>query len=235
MLPNIITSISGKPKTGKTHLSLSWPSPIVVFSFDIGQEPVLAKFKGKDIRVVQYPLPIIDTVKGKGQQDEIKQLWDKFSTDFREATENTEVKTVIIDTWTALYQIAQIARAKELGQVNIMREQFGEVYARLRSLIHRCRLSGQNLVLVTYLRDRYVDDSNTGELEMDGWRGTESEVDVILWTTKDTVNVPTKTGVEKKNIIKTWIKDNRFDLDISGQELTSTNFDELAAVLGLEE
>lgn len=233
MVPNLIVSISGTPKTGKSHLALTFPAPLVVFSFDVGLEPVLAKFPNKEIDVKTYPVPIVDSVKATGFQKEIKGVWDSFNDDLKRTTGNIKVKTLVVDTWTAVYELARIARACELGQENLLQFQYGDVYLRLKALIQYPRLAGQNLVLTTYLRDRYVKDSNTGEKELDGWRGTESEVDVVLWTRKERKSLP---GGQKRNVIITLIKDTRYDdenLTLSGQELEMATYDDIIAVLGV--
>jgi len=228
---NIIVSISGQPKTGKSHLALSFPPPIRVFNFDIGIEPVLKKYPDKDIRVTSYPIPIVDSVKATGFGKEISKIWNQFTDDLKAASEDTEIKTIIIDTWTAVYELARIARAAELGQENLLQFQYGDVYARLRAMIQYPRIAGQNLVLTTYLRDRYVNEANTGELELDGWKRTESEVDVVLWTSRVQKSV---AGGKKENKIITLIKDNRFDLQICGVEMEMGTYDDLMALLGIE-
>ena len=125
---------------------------------------MLKKYEGKDIRVTSYPIPIVASVKATGFGKEILGIWNKYTDDLKVTAEDTEIKTIIIDTWTAVYELARIARAAELGQENLLQFQYGDVYARLRAQIQYPRIAGQNLVLTTYLRDRYVNEANTGEL-----------------------------------------------------------------------
>ena len=230
IVPNILTSVSGLAKTGKSHFALSFPAPIVIFNFDIGLEPILKKFANKDVRIFEYPMPIMDSARGQGFQKDLKGIWDKFIDDVRITNEDTEVPTVVIDTWTAVYQIAQAARACELGQQCILKHQFGDVFARLRSICHRTRIAGQNLVLTTYLKEKYVNDQPTGEMVLAGWGETEAQVDVVLRIRRDTKIVP-KEG--KKNIIVAEIKDNRYDLDLNGYELEMPDYETLIALLGV--
>ena len=220
------------PKTGKSHLALSFPAPLVIYSFDVGIEPVLRKFPDKEIRVETYPIPIIDSVKGVGLGKELLGIWRRFNDDLKATVEDTSVKSIVIDTATAVYEIARIARAAELGQENLLQFQYGEVYARMKAIVQRPRIAGQNLVLTHYLRDRYVKDENTGEKELDGWRHTEGEVDVVLVVRRD---VKKLSGGKTQNVIITTIKDNRYDLDISGLELENANYEDLIAVLGVSE
>ena len=229
--PNIICSIAGEPKTGKSHLALTFPAKLVVFSLDVGIDPVLAKFKGKDIEVKMYPLPIIDSVKGTGMGKEILAIWRQMNDDIKAATEDPEVKSIVIDTATALYELARIARAAELGQENLLQFQYGDVYARMKAIIQRPRIAGQNLVLTHYLRDKYIKEQNTGEKELDGWRHTEGEVDLVLVTRRE---LKTEKGGKKKSIIVTTIKDNRYDLALNGVELEMATYDDLAALVGGE-
>jgi len=226
--PNIVAAISGEPKTGKSHLGLTFPDPMVVFSFDIGLEPVRAKFPEKKIEVKTYPMPFIDSVKGTGFQKELKEIWDTFNKDYKATVEDTDVATIMVDTWTAVYEVARIARAKELGQENLLQFQYGDVYARMRSLIQRPRMAGQNLILTTYMRDKYVKDQSTGEKEADGWKGTMSEADIILWTRRTTKPAP---GGKKKTTIITTIKDNRYELDLNELEFENLTYKDLMDLL----
>ena len=226
--PNIMVSVSGHAKSGKSHFGFTFPEPIMVFSFDLGADIVKRKFKGKDIQVNEYPMPLLDSVKAVKQQAEVKALFDQFNDDFLKACEMPDLyNTIMIDTWSACYQIARIARAKELGQQNLLQYQYGDVYAKLRSFIHRVQLSGQNLVLTTYLKPVYVDDKDTGEYTMDGWAGTASEVDVPLLIRADT---RTEKGQKKTTNILT-IQPNRFDRDLVGQEFVDATYDDLMTLI----
>lgn len=238
MIPNLIVSVAGVPKSGKSHLALTFPEPVVIFSFDIGIEPVLKHFPDKQIKVVTYPVPIVDSVKALGMQKELRGIWDTFVSDYRKQTENKDVQTLVIDTATAVYEIARVARAAELGQENLLQFQYGDVYARMKSLIQRPRIAGQNLVLTHYLRDRYVNDMNTGEKELDGWRHTEGEVDIVLRVRKEVRKLPKG---ERAVFFVATLTDNRYDPTADGTEFEyragepSNFYEDLAAVLGVAE
>lgn len=228
IMPNLIVSEAGGAKTGKTHLAFTFPEPIVVFSFDIGQEPVLAKFPDKDIKVIPYIIPLYETVRAVGMKKDISNLWAEFSADFKDAADKPTVKTLIVDTATALYEICRIGRSGELGR-ELAPIEYGDVYLRMKALIHRARITGQNLVLTHYLKDIYVGDKPTGEKALDGWRHTEGEVDVVL-TTRREVKV---VGQKKENVIITTIKDNRYDLALNGLESINMTYDDLITLLGV--
>ena len=61
LAPNILASISAKPKSGKTHLSFTFPEPIKVFSFDLGADYVRTKFPDKQIDIKSFVLPVIES------------------------------------------------------------------------------------------------------------------------------------------------------------------------------
>ena len=226
--PNIIVSIAGQPKSGKSHLALTFPDPIKVFSLDIGLAPVLAKFKDKEIDVLQLPIPLIDTSK---PSDYARPLWTQFQNEYEAAIEDGYYKTIVVDTFTALYEIARNSYKEELGVSSLVPWQYGEVYARMSGVVMRAILGGVNLVLTSYLRDRYVNDKNTGEPELDGWKKTESLVDLVLWTAYEK---RTTAGKDRK-VIVTSIKGNRYDVQLNDLELENTDYEELMNLLMGEE
>lgn len=231
VVPNIIVAISGEPKTGKSHWSLTFPAPIVVFSFDQGIEPVLKSFPDKKVTVKTYELPLIETVRALGQKKDILEVWNNFKKDFQIATEDASVKTIVIDTSTALYEIARIARTGELGR-ELDPTEYGDVYLRMKALFQRCRISGQNLVLTHYMKAVYKDGKETSEKKIDAFRYTESEVDLSLITEKVT---EAKVGGGKQTKIVTTIKETRYDaLNLTGFEFINGTYDDIVSVLGLD-
>ena len=53
----IIASIEGTDKTGKSHLALTAPRPIMYIDLDVGTEGVIHKFQGEDLMVYQVEQP----------------------------------------------------------------------------------------------------------------------------------------------------------------------------------
>jgi len=229
LLPIIFTVIA-PPKVGKTHFSMTLPERVIIYSFDLGAQIVRVRpeFKNKDIIIKEYPLPIMDSVQARGQQQEVKAVWDKFNKDFQKDVSDPEVKTLVIDTGTHLYEIARIARAAELGQANILQHQYGEVYARIRALIQQARLMGKSLVITHHVRDEYVDDKKTGSLEMDGCKIIPGEVDVVMWLKKTEI----KEGKSKQIVTIGTITDSRWR-EIEGLEMEDPNYSDILAALGI--
>lgn len=235
VVPNIIVAVNSLPKSGKSHFMLTFPKPLMVFSFDIGLEPVLKKFPGQDIIVKTYPLPIIETVRAVGFKKDILGIWQAFVEDYRKVIADTQVRSIGLDTATALYEICRIARTGELGR-ELDPVEYGDVYLRMKALVQQARLSGQNLVLTHYLKDVYVGREPTGEKVLDGWKHTEGEVDVVLMLRRERSKDKGKPG---DKVILT-IKDNRYDMALNGWETELlapglTSYDDLATALGILE
>lgn len=256
IIPNIIINIEGQPGTGKTHLALTFPAPILLFSFDIGYRRVMRHFPGLDIDIKEYPIPIIDTMKPKPFA---RRFWNQFYGDVSAANGNVPVddapiggketavevaerkiiheervrlaerkfKTIIVDTGTTLYEIARFARQEELGRP-IVPYEYGEIYARLRSVVMQSFYSGTNFVVVHHLKDRYVDDKNTGELETAGYGGLKAIVDTSLRMT-------TRLGKgEASNVVVSTFEKCGYDVFLVGKELENATYDDLIAAMGLE-
>lgn len=222
LVPNIITSISGYPKSGKTHLSMSWPEPIKIYSFDLGADFIRAKFPDKHIDIHNFDLPIIDS---DPPDPYAEAIWDEFKSEYKKDVEGGTYKTVILDTATAVWEIVRHAITEEKNRKKLLEVEYALPNIKMYGLFARPRVTGVNLITIQYLRDKYVKGENSGIVEMDGWKRTEGQADLVLWITRATV--------ADKSVMRTTIKDNRFDRDLNGKTFDDTNFSELLAILGL--
>ena len=60
-VPNLLVSLTAPPKSGKTHLALTFPEPIKVYAFDTGVDYVReTSFADKDIDIFHVELPFAD-------------------------------------------------------------------------------------------------------------------------------------------------------------------------------
>jgi hypothetical protein len=55
----------------------------------------------------------------------------------------------------------------------------------MRSWVEKARESDGNVIFTNRVADRWVNDKNTGEQEMKGWRDTAYEADILLEHTYD--------------------------------------------------
>jgi hypothetical protein len=153
----IILSIGGREKQGKTHLALSAPAPIGIFSSDIGTEGVVNKFKreGKDIWAHEMQVP--------EKHDEAKEIWENFKKAYYGILRVPEIRTVIFDTATEIWELLRICRFGKLTQV--MPYQYGPVNAEYRRLLKDCYSTQKNLILLHKMKPVYIDDKRTKNFE----------------------------------------------------------------------
>ena len=230
MIPNILVSISGLPKTGKTFLSMTFPEPIKVFSFDLGADFVRTKFPDKVIDVQNFNLPIIESESFSWALP----VWDDFYKQYKRDVEGGKYQTIVLDTATAVESILRQAILEELQQDKPNKQKLAtnEYVARnlrMTALFSRAKVSGVNLATIQYLREQWVRKPGsdkaepTGELIVDGWNQTEGQADInIEMTTK------VKAG---RTIMLATIKSNRFEREMNGKQFEDTTYEEIIAIL----
>lgn len=217
----ILTSISAPPKCGKTYLSLTWPAPIKLYSFEHGAEYIASHFfKGKDITIAEYELPIIET---DNPAPYAEKIWDDFQKTYKEDAYSGKYKTLVIDTGTHLWAILRQAITEAKNRKKLLEVEYALPNLKMGAIYHHADKAGINLVVINYLKDKYVKGENTGELELNGWGQTEGTVDVVLEMTR-----VVKAG---KTTMITKIKDNRFNRDLNDKTFNDTNYNELYLVL----
>lgn len=217
-------------------MALTWPRPLVHFDLDVGSfERAAWRIDTTGIESKSYPTPIqVERLKGQVKDGVtikfpkklvgIKEVWQQIVMDFVEALNRPEVKTIVMDSATQLWNIChrghlqelqeiQIARAKgninenELRE-NLMPKEYAEPNERMRTLIYAAKSYKKHLVLTHYPKDVYanrvtdkgIEEYKTGEIEPDGFKDTQKLVDIVIWVEADStgqVNAKiTKCGLE---------------------------------------
>lgn len=221
LVPNILTSISGMPKTGKTYLALTYPEPIKVYSFDRGCDYIRKRyFATKEIDIHNYTLPIIES---DSPTPYAEKIWEEFQMEYREDAYGGHYKTLVIDTATAIWGIIRQAITEAKNRKRLLEVEYALPNLKMGALFAHASEAGVNLVTIQYLRDKYVKGENTGEIELDGWKNTAGASDVV-------VEMTTKIIAGDTTMVTT-IKANRFDRNFNGQSFVDTTYDELIALL----
>lgn len=216
--PNILVSLKGDPKAGKTHFAFTFPAPIACISLDFGAKYILRKFPEKKIELFRYEMPVIDTARPKPYAND---LWTAARDDIYYAIDSAEYKTVVIDTGTVLWELCRIAYKEREAKNGMLPRDYGEANANMAGIFDKAQLGGVNLVVISHLKDEYLNDKSTGNRILDGWKRTDALSDVCL-------------DIEMvKNKSRITIGGNRFDKDITGQTIDDATYDDLIALLGV--
>jgi len=173
----IIASIEGTDKTGKTHLALTAPRPIMYIDLDVGTEGVIHKFQGDDLMVYQVKQP-----ERLGSSQELMgrygEIWTTVQDKINEALEVGE-GTLIIDTFTEAYDICRLSHFGKMSQVQP--HQYGVAYADLREIMRKVHQSKMSCILLHKMGNNF----NTGEPEMKGWNDIPHQVQATLRTHRE--------------------------------------------------
>jgi hypothetical protein len=177
-------AIIAREKQGKTHLALSAPGPLVIFDADYGLEGVVGKFvdAGKKIYVYRVDMP---SQEEKDAGKIASEIWDEINAVFIEVLRNPEVRTVIFDTASELWEIARLAYFGKLEQVKS--HHYGMVNAAFRRFLKKGLDSDKNILLLQKMKAEYLDDKRTGKYEMSGFGDTPHIVQVVLYPFRSSV------------------------------------------------
>lgn len=163
--PRIIASISGLEKQGKTHFALTAPGPIAMFSTDIGEEGVIDKFTNKEVWVMD-----VARAESYSSKDTATKEFERLKTAYEDLLKGNDVRTIIFDTATEIWEILRLARFGQLTQ--IMPYQYGPVNAEYRALIRKAYSYDKNVILLHKMKSQYINDKRTGEYERAGFSDT---------------------------------------------------------------
>ena len=173
----MLISISGQPKSGKTHFALTMPEPIEFFDFDGGVLDLVGKFQ-KDIRLHQC---LVD-IWGK---EAVSPLWEKFLASYKAALAG-DAETIVIDTATQLWEVLRLAHFERVqkadpGRKKLLPIEYSEPNSLMRSIILAPRANNKHLILSHYIREIWDSEGRkTERSEPDCFKHTEGLIDTVL-------------------------------------------------------
>ena len=179
----IIARVVGRDKCGKTTLALTAPGPCLVFDMDRGLEGVIERFlPKKEIYSVSYREML-----GNSQEEHV-QKWSKFTEDYHRALAEPELRTIIVDTENAAWEMVRMARFGKLTQVKP--HHYGPVNKEFSELVDAAFDSDKNLILLAREKKEYKggasgSDSWTGKWEPGGFSHMQYIVQVNLRVFRD--------------------------------------------------
>lgn len=211
----LVISLEGPPKTGKTEFALSAPGPIAIHNFDLGLEGVVEKFLDKKvIYPFEYQIPISARLPGSGfaaLADPAARVWEEFVTNYRACLDNEEIRTIILDTGSEMWNLCRLARLGKLTQV--LPIQYTAVNAEFRQLTQLAMANTRaNVIYIHRVKPVYKNEQKTEETERSGFGEIEYDVQSVLRTTRDY----SKAGPEQFGVT---IQECRGNIYASGKEL----------------
>ena len=189
---HMLMSIQGATSSRKSSFALSAPGAIAVFDHDNGLEYVVDRYSGdKEIFQVtnddgENPLavtPESDEIKKQAQADRI---WGKVKTTYYEALANPDIKTIVVDTGSHLWEIAQWSEMGRIAIENADKENpvlpfhYGEVNQQFRSLFQQAIRSKKHVIFTHREKEEWSSKGGTGKMILHGWKHTLYEVEVAL-------------------------------------------------------
>jgi len=202
----LVIAVDGKERTGKTTFGLSAPGPLAFFPLDPGMEGVVEKaIKSKKILLPLDEKGNVETFdyRDATSQKDYERLWDKFKSLYYEGLGSKEIKSIIIDTSTEAWELLRMTRFGRLAQVQP--HNYGPVNAEFRDMIKQIYKTDKNLILIHKLKNEYINDKRTGEMERAGFGDTGYLVQInttLSWTQEEG--------------FKMLVKDCRQNMDIAG-------------------
>jgi hypothetical protein len=170
--PRLLVVITGHDKRGKTHFGLTAPTPSLIISSDIGTEGVVDQFvkSGKEIYEYHWALP--------SKQEKAKALFDKVTEVYYAALEDKNIRSVIIDTESELWELLRLYKFGKLDKIPSYK--YGEVNAIAKRMYKKAYDHQKNLVLLRKYKKKYVGAEWHGDYEPSGYNDIDYIVQAVL-------------------------------------------------------
>lgn len=216
----LVVSVEGREKDGKTSFALSAPDPIAIFNLDTGLEGVIEKVAG-DKTLMECEVDYRDAI----NPNEWIKMWELMKKNYYNAI-NSNVRTIIMDTASEMWELVRLARFGKLTQV--MPHNYGPVNTEFRDMIRAIYKTDKNLILLHKLKDEYINDKKTGKFERAGFKDVvyQVQINIRVWRKPDEDEEPRKGRkvMLTDNIAHTGnfgftIIDCRMDASLAGMEI----------------
>lgn len=172
-IKRITMEVSGLTKTGKTRLGLTMPQPIGLINTDRSLTDVLPEFPNVDVSVID-----LSGMFNEGEelsQGQAKAIEQKFSAAYRALLAHPRVRSVVVDKWTAMWEVARYA---EFGKASVKAHHYVPVNLRMRGYLTAVQNTAKNVLLIQDTKEEWINEKPTGRLIVDGFKYTPSLVQV---------------------------------------------------------
>lgn len=207
----LILSVDGMEKQGKTHFSLTAPGPVAILNVDVGLEGVVNKFltDGKEILVCNIEVP--DQL-GKREQVKIEatEAINKFDKNYTAALESPDIRTIIVDTGTELWELYQLAEFGKISQNN--KYAYGPVNVGFTEILRRGFAYDKNVIFTHKMKKEYQGENWNGSYERAGFKNVGFIVQATIQAYRD-----------KDNVFHVRVVESRHNPDLNGQDFEQGN------------
>lgn len=165
-LRRLIIRIGGREKQGKTTWTLTAPPPIAYYDLNNRSKHVLDRFVGRGVWHYKYDMLLAR------EQVEWKAAWNKLRKDFDEGVMHPDVRTLVIDTETDMWELRRLA---QWGRESSVPDQYGALNKDIRNMYDAVINSDKNLIVVSEMKKSYktkIVRTKSGERELSEWDGT---------------------------------------------------------------
>ena len=199
----VIASVAAIEKEGKTHFSLTGPEPIIYFDIDAGAEGVIEAHSAAGKEILVYRLRVV--------HEESQALWEKQWEDLKDklvAAWGMSRGTVIIDTFSEVYELVRLVKFGKLSQVSSY--SYDKTNKEIRELIRMAYESSMNTIFVHKMRPVYINDKRTADYEPKGWGDMPYNMQANLFP----FSIMEEDG---KLLFKVRVKDCRLNAKMKGK------------------
>ena len=165
----LVMRIGGFEKDGKTHFALTMPPPIALMNIDRGLEGMYEKFaREKELHISEdfRAMP-------SETQEENEVRWEAIMDAYRNALEDTHIRSILYDTDTEGWEIVRLAYLGKL--VGVRELHYPEVNSIFRQVIDMALASDKNVIFTCRMRKQYVKGKSAEGKDKATWNGKYEE------------------------------------------------------------
>lgn len=207
-ITGLVISSTGTEKSGKTDWALrGTPGPLAYIGVsEEDSEFLVDQFaEGKRVlkKFISFPTGRIEVSASKSTY---RKLWKQFEDAYYESLKVKELRTLVADNATTIWDLRQLAEFGKLSQNN--KYGYGPCNADMKSVITAAKQSGKNVIFIHRSKKQYKGENWDGKsYERKGYGDMDFDCPVVLAHSKD------KGGNFKVKVI-----DCKYDHSIEGQE-----------------
>lgn len=221
IIPRLISSVDGLEGCGKNHFAFTAPGPMAVISLDTGLEGVVQKFqKDKEIMVAEYDMPITFGMNTQQISTLAQKLWTGIKTDYLDALATKEIRTIICDTGSEMWEACRLAWFGKLTEV--LPHHYTKPNGEWRDLVRLAYAEKKQVIFLHKMKDEYKGKDKTGDFKRSGMSDMGFLVQVAGTNWKD----PRESSVPDKfhhTITKCRFNTELEGLDFAGEECNFPN------------